>query len=156
MALPKQTRNANQLRFVHFQFNRRQGYVSFPIVEFLHEENDLTQVYLKIHLAVYLSDPKICRCLRKNCSFRVISSRYWVLLPHQDRIREKEDIIWKIYTIIYILSSILLCNYRLTFRNKSNTHQIFVTTLRNKFKVDKTIESFITMSIRCMIKMIYD
>ncbi|KYN09939.1 hypothetical protein ALC57_17936 [Trachymyrmex cornetzi] len=50
--LPKQTRHAtNRLRFVHFQFNRRRGYVSFPVVGFLHEENDFTQ-YLKIYLDI--------------------------------------------------------------------------------------------------------
>ena len=40
-----QTRDAtNRLRFVHFQVNRRRGYVSFPVLGFLNEENDFTQV----------------------------------------------------------------------------------------------------------------
>ncbi|KYQ46780.1 hypothetical protein ALC60_14304 [Trachymyrmex zeteki] len=51
-ALPKQTRDAtNRLRFVHFHLNRRRGYVSFPVVGFLLEENDFTQ-YLKIYLNI--------------------------------------------------------------------------------------------------------
>ncbi|KYQ51560.1 hypothetical protein ALC60_09326 [Trachymyrmex zeteki] len=51
-ALPKQTRDAtNRLRFVHFHLNRRRGYVSFPVIGFLHQKNDFTQ-YLKIYLDI--------------------------------------------------------------------------------------------------------
>ncbi|KYN14679.1 hypothetical protein ALC57_13093 [Trachymyrmex cornetzi] len=42
-ALLKQTRDAtNRLQFVHFQLNRRRGYVSCFVIRFLYEKNDFT------------------------------------------------------------------------------------------------------------------
>jgi len=83
-----QTRDTtNRLRFVHFQVNRE--YVSFPVLGFLNEENDFTQV-------------------SKNLSRNIIPS-------HQDRTREKEDNLKNVIyvTIIYaiIMQSMIFRNY---------------------------------------------
>jgi len=67
-----QTRDAmNRLRFVHFQINRRRGYDegSFPVVGFLHEENDFTQVSKNLSKNIIQIDPKIFRYLRKTVLF---------------------------------------------------------------------------------------
>ena len=59
----------NRLRFVHFQVNRRQGYVGFLVLGFLNEENDFTQVSKNLSGNIIQIDLKIFRYLRKTVSF---------------------------------------------------------------------------------------
>ena len=76
----------NRLRFVHFQVNRE--YVSFPVLEFLNEENDFTPV-------------------PKNLSRNIIPS-------HHGRTREKED---NLKNVIYVTIIYAIIMQSMTFRN---------------------------------------
>jgi len=53
----------------YFQVNRQRGYVSFPVLGFLNEENDFTQVSKNLSRNIIQIDPEIFRYLRKTVLF---------------------------------------------------------------------------------------